>query len=939
MPDTFSDEQWAVILKIVRESHDLPKPDRQRFIEQSAGDERMAQEALRLSEDPDAPESDEAKQLTTFVGRFQLLEFLGSGGAGKVYSARDPDLRRTVAVKILRPNTYAERDLEQRFVREARAASALNHPNIVTIHEIIHSESGMAIVMELIAGESLRSRCGLPTAFGVLADIGRQVASGLAAAHTAGVIHRDIKPENIMVLPDGRVKVLDFGLAHYSVPSSVSTVTLTQGTLKGTPRYMSPEHFLQVRLTAAADIFALGVVFYELAAGRHPFERDSPMQVMRAIASEEAPPISGLVNGITPEFEFLIAAMMRKDPSARPAASEVEEKLRQLSLPETAPISVINNAATRWRLNIVALVTLLSIAAAVLIWKIAPSKGGFDRGDQITSLIPENHATAAAISPNGKFLAYANVDGIFVRTLGTEEVGLLKGPSDFIADRICWLAGDTSLIASGLSNNSRTSIWILRLAGGAPRELRTGGRLGAASPDGAHIAFIQDDYSAIWTMEADGGDPKRLISGPGTDIFLSVVWSGEGRHLIYQRGTHFGAQETGYVSFADRYHNSLEVASADTGAISDRLPSFSMRSAIAPRTGELIFLSGPRPGTDGIHNLWSTGVDPKTGRFSRRYRQIKTAIDQFPLSFDISISKDGSRLAIIAQRFRESVFAADFNKAVLHFENVREVTLDRLSSYPHTWTADSKSIIFESNRSGGYDLFRQALDERVPEPIVTTPKRWEVLPQLAPDGHSVLYAAGPPEGGNTPLTLMRVAVDGGSTAAVVGGDALEDFRCSVGRRGRCVMKKSLDHTWFVYFEVDPIRGVGRELTRTKWTPYLLTDWDISPDGNFVAVPNHDLRSARIRIVPLAGGATREREFELPDIANISSVVWAADQSGWFVSKDSYSLAGRRMYFFGMDERLSSLGAIYGWAVPAPDHKKVAYVDRLYEANAWILNRN
>src|ERR1700744_138183 len=158
MSDTFSDEQWAAILKLVRQALELPEPERQAFIEQSAGDERIAREALRLSEELGEPEIDETEQLATYVGRFQLLDFLGSGGAGEVYSARDPELRRAVAIKILRRNAYAARDPEQRFVREARAASALKHPNIVTIHEIIHSESGMAIVMELIAGQSLRSR-------------------------------------------------------------------------------------------------------------------------------------------------------------------------------------------------------------------------------------------------------------------------------------------------------------------------------------------------------------------------------------------------------------------------------------------------------------------------------------------------------------------------------------------------------------------------------------------------------------------------------------------------------------------------------------------------------------------------------------------------------------------------------------------------------------
>jgi serine/threonine-protein kinase len=159
-------------------------------------------------------------RLSTTIGRFVLLDSLGSGAFGEVYSAHDPDLLRTVAIKILKPDAYAIREQEQRFIREAPSISALNHPNIVTMHEVVRTENTLAIVMELISGQTLRQKSAAPIPILELLHIGGQVADALAVAHAAGITHRDIKPENVMVMPDGRAKLLDSGLPRPLMPAT-----------------------------------------------------------------------------------------------------------------------------------------------------------------------------------------------------------------------------------------------------------------------------------------------------------------------------------------------------------------------------------------------------------------------------------------------------------------------------------------------------------------------------------------------------------------------------------------------------------------------------------------------------------------------------------------------------------------------------------------------
>ena len=266
------------------------------------------------------------------LGPYKVLSPLGKGGMGEVYLATDALLQRRVALKLLPSEFTGDRNRVRRFEHEAKAASALNHPNIVSIYGLGESEFGQYIVMELIEGRNLRACQPLPLPPASVRDIGMQAAKALEITHAAGLIHRDIKPDNIMIRHDGLVKVLDFGLARLVGPITelMETGSFTQpGAIMGTISYMSPEQARGEWLTAASDIFSLGIVFYELATGRHPFQADSGIGFLHAIVSRQAIPPARLNPDIPSWLETLMLRMLEKDPAKRCSAAEVVASFQQ----------------------------------------------------------------------------------------------------------------------------------------------------------------------------------------------------------------------------------------------------------------------------------------------------------------------------------------------------------------------------------------------------------------------------------------------------------------------------------------------------------------------------------------------------------------------------------------------------------------------------------
>jgi tetratricopeptide (TPR) repeat protein/predicted Ser/Thr protein kinase len=290
------------------------------------------------------------------LAQYELERRLGEGGMGVVYKARDTRLGRTVAIKFLQPGVATDPSRQQRFLREAQAAAALNHPNIATVHEIGETEIddpellGAAaghgprrifyLVLEYVEGEDLRTRMTRDEAMATrdVVDIGLQIARGLSVAHRAGIVHRDLKPSNVRILADGRVKILDFGLAKIleeraaTADHATTEMATAAGIVLGTAPYISPEQALGKHVDGRSDLFALGVVLYHMAAGKLPFEGDSFLALMHAVVHEEEPPLEEAVDDIDPDLARIVHRLLAKDPAARfQTAADVVSELENLA--------------------------------------------------------------------------------------------------------------------------------------------------------------------------------------------------------------------------------------------------------------------------------------------------------------------------------------------------------------------------------------------------------------------------------------------------------------------------------------------------------------------------------------------------------------------------------------------------------------------------------
>jgi eukaryotic-like serine/threonine-protein kinase len=488
--------------------------------------------------------------------------------------------------------------------------------------------------------------------------------------------------------------------------------------------------------------------------------------------------------------------------------------------------------------------------------------------------VPENRATAAAISPDGRWIAYANSDGIFVRTNQNSEPNRLRAPADLIVDRLAWFPDGARVLVSGFSTGTNVpAIWAISATGAPPRLLRTHGRSGVPSPDGTQVAFITEGRSEIWSIAAGGEQARKIVSGPD-DVFLLVFWSPDGRRLGFQRHRlqpEADIPKTGIGSSHAWRYESVELA---TGRIVTEVPDVPMGSAAALPDGRILFVRLEDPESDVGREVWEVKTNLATGAFLGAPRKVASVSDKETTLIGLSATRDGNRIMILKRSDQNTVFVGDFDRSPPRITTIRRLTLDERTSYPHAWTADSRAVIFESNRNGNFDLFKQYIDRRMPEAIAATPFT-EVLPQLAPDGRTVLYALRPDETRPKQFRLMRVAIEGGKPEEVPIEGPLGEFRCALGVGKRCVLRTAIPGKHYTYYDLDQIRGKGRELARTRWIFGILADWDISPDGTHIALPNHDSREARIRVVSLEPkpNEPRERELVLSGLTDLRGLVY------------------------------------------------------------------
>jgi len=494
------------------------------------------------------------------LGRYQVLSLLGAGGMGEVYKAKDTDLHRAVALKLLPAGFAHDKDRLRRFQREARAVSALNHPNILTLYEIEEVQGTLFIATEFIDGQTLRQRLSAGALqLSELLDIAIQVASALATAHQAGIVHRDIKPENIMLRQDGYVKVLDFGVAklieaHRGAtsiqPSDMATLYTETGQVMGTVQYMSPEQALGQDVDHRTDLFSLGAILYEMATGRQPFQGATAAAVFDEILHQQPTLPRKLKPDLPEELEKIIRKTLEKDRELRyQTAFDLRADLKRMQRQIESDGVIASQgakvdstlspspASSRWSILALgaAVIGLAAVGVTWLIWgRTGPPREPTQR--QITTNSFETPVSVAAISSDGKNLAFADEDGAYLRLIDTGERHSLGFPPSLKVSYLAWFPDGNRLAACATSGGeSLPSLWSVSTLGGTPRKLRDNTLSTSVSPDGTQIVFVSANGNEIWLMEANGGNAHKIITGSKEDIFLRVLWFPDGRRLGYLR--------------------------------------------------------------------------------------------------------------------------------------------------------------------------------------------------------------------------------------------------------------------------------------------------------------------------------------------------------------------------------------------------------------------
>ena len=466
------------------------------------------------------------------IGPYEIVSLLGSGGMGDVYRARDARLGRVVALKVLLPDVAGDPGRRQRFEQEARAASALNHPNILSVYDTGSQDGLVYMVSELIDGETLRDhlkRGALPQSRTL--EIAGQLADALAAAHAADIVHRDLKPENIMLTRDGRAKILDFGLAKQVTPrtpgsdeADVLTRT-TPGAVLGTAGYMSPEQVRGEAVDLRSDLFSFGLVLYECLSGRPPFERPTGVEVMTAILREDPPE---LPDTVAPALRQIVAHCLEKEPERRfHSARDLAFALRTVSVPPSGSRSsgkaaiVVDRKWRRWVWPAVACGAALLLASLTI-----PHYLELDSIDlaayRFAPFANDHEPEAdAAWSPDGKSIAYlktiAGIPQLMVRALDSAiPIQLTKSPVP--VSHAFW-SPDSTLVYFTTRGGAGELLGISP-SGGLAKRLMQDLRNAAISPDGKTLAIWRATESngqvksSVWISSPPGAAPRRYQPAP-----------------------------------------------------------------------------------------------------------------------------------------------------------------------------------------------------------------------------------------------------------------------------------------------------------------------------------------------------------------------------------------------------------------------------------------
>ncbi len=979
-------ERWRRVEELYHSALQIPAEERPEYLRQACrGDAKLCEEvqsllayessAREFMEKPafevaakqiagDEANEDQADPVPigATLQRFRVVQKLGVGGMGVVYKAEDTRLHRTVALKFLPKRLARDPAALERFEREAHAASALNHPNICTIYDVGEYERQPFIAMELLEGQTLDARIeGQPLATEEWLTFGIQIAEGLHAAHRKGIIHRDIKPANIFVTRQGQAKILDFGLAKLAPAGTIIGVhserdrlseglqvapeqieqfatpdlSLSRtGVAMGTAGYMSPEQARGEKLDARTDLFSLGLVLFEMATGKRAFRGDTGPELHAAIlylpttsARKSNPKVPARLDGI-------IRKSLEKDREARyQSASEVRDDLRLLQQ-EIEP-----SRGPRWRTMAAAGVVVVFLATSVF-WFArrqlrSPAALPEIKLRQLTTNSIENSVKSGGISPDGKYLAYIDRVGMHLKVIATGETRTIPQPAElkstwedlnevgpWFPDGKRFLANSHPLgLDASLVTSQGSSIWIVSVEGGPPRKLRDESVARSVSPDGSSVSFETKPGTLgdreIWVMRPDGEGARKVFDADENVSIGALTWSQDGKRVIFLR--------------ADAFDNFVfESGDLNGGPLTTILPPsdpkkmYSLSFNWTPDARMIYRLDEPEgPERKMITcNLWQIRMDSGLTKYIGEPQRLTNFAEL--CANPVNATADSKRFLIFEWKPRSRAFLADLQSGATRITTPAPLTLEETWNDPLAWTADSKAVLFVSNRTGVRGLFKQSLGQDTAE-LLVTPKEKENLSNacVSPDGSWIFYELGVEEEGHQePNKIMRVPITGGTPQLVLTATSEGGPRCAKSPATLCaIAERSADRKQLVFTAFDPTKGRGRGIAKSDTDAAADYGWDLSPDGTRIALLKN--RDARVQILSMNG--RMPQEIAVKGWKILTSAVWTADGEGLIVS--SYTPRGSTLVHIDMQGNTRLLweqsGGFGTYAVPSPDGRHLA----------------